>query len=38
MAAQENKLLDREITFLNEQLEDADHYIQNVVGMLEEKD
>lgn len=37
IAARENKLFDREITFLNEQLEDADHYIQHVVGMLEEK-
>jgi predicted nucleic acid-binding Zn-ribbon protein len=36
-AAQENKSIEREITFLNEQLEDADYYIQNVVGMLEEK-
>lgn len=36
MAAKEHKLLDREILFLNEQLEDADHYIQHVVGMLEE--
>lgn len=34
-AAQEHGLLVREITFLNEQLEDADHYIKNVVGMLE---
>jgi predicted nucleic acid-binding Zn-ribbon protein len=37
MAAQEHKLLDREILFLNEQLEDADHYIQHVVGMLDER-
>jgi predicted nucleic acid-binding Zn-ribbon protein len=37
LAAQEHKLLDREILFLNEQLEDADHYIQHVVGMLEER-
>jgi len=37
MAAQENRLLDREIMFLNEQLDDADHYIQRVVGLLEEK-
>jgi chromosome segregation ATPase len=36
-AAHENTLFEREITFLNEQLEDADFYIQNVVGMLEEK-
>ena len=35
--AQDHKLLDREIVFLNEQLEDADFYIQHVVGMLEEK-
>jgi len=34
-AAQENGLLVREISFLNEQLEDADHYIKRVVGMLE---
>ena len=31
----ENGLLVREISFLNEQLEDADHYIKRVVGMLE---
>lgn len=36
-AAHEHKLFEREITFLNEQLEDADHYIQRVVGMLEDK-
>ncbi|MCE5274623.1 MAG: hypothetical protein ABFD70_13630 [Syntrophaceae bacterium] len=36
-AAQDNKLFEREISFLNEQLEDADYYIQNVVGLLEEK-
>lgn len=36
-AAREHKLLEREILFLNEQLEDADHYIQHVVGMLDEK-
>lgn len=36
-AAHENTLFEREIIFLNEQLEDADFYIQNVVGMLEEK-
>lgn len=35
--AQEHGLLDREISFLNEQLEDADHYIKHVVGMLENK-
>lgn len=33
----ENSLLDKEINFLNEQLEDADLYIQNMVGLLEEK-
>lgn len=33
--AQERGLLVREISFLNEQLEDADHYIKHVVGMLE---
>ena len=37
VAAKEHKMLDREILFLNEQLEDADHYIQHVVGMLEER-
>jgi predicted nucleic acid-binding Zn-ribbon protein len=37
VVAKEHKLLDREILFLNEQLEDADHYIQHVVGMLEER-
>jgi hypothetical protein len=36
-AAGEQKLLHKEITFLNEQIEDADHYIKHVVGMLEEK-
>jgi chromosome segregation ATPase len=30
-------MLEREIGFLNEQLEDADLYIQNMVGLLEEK-
>jgi predicted nucleic acid-binding Zn-ribbon protein len=35
--AQENKSIEREITFLNEQIEDADYYIRKVVGMLEEK-
>jgi hypothetical protein len=30
-------MLEREIDFLNEQLEDADLYIQNMVGLLEEK-
>jgi hypothetical protein len=33
----ESTLLEREIDFLNEQLEDADLYIQNMVGLLEEK-
>lgn len=33
----DNSVLEREITFLNEQLEDADLYIQNMVNMLEEK-
>ena len=33
----DNSLLEREIVFLNEQLEDADLYIQNMVGLLEEK-
>jgi chromosome segregation ATPase len=36
-AAKSNTLFEREISFLNEQLEDADFYIQNVVGMLDEK-
>ncbi len=35
--AQDNTMLEREIDFLNEQLEDADLYIQNMVGLLEEK-
>jgi chromosome segregation ATPase len=35
--ARDNTLFEREISFLNEQLEDADFYIQNVVGMLDEK-
>ncbi len=30
-------MIEREIDFLNEQLEDADLYIQNMVGLLEEK-
>lgn len=34
----ENTLIEREIDFLNEQLEDADFYIQNMVGLLEEKE
>lgn len=34
---QEHTLIEREITFLNEQIEDADHYIRHVVGMLEHK-
>jgi chromosome segregation ATPase len=33
----DNSLLEKEIVFLNEQLEDADHYIQNMVGLLEER-
>lgn len=33
----DSTLLEREIGFLNEQLEDADLYIQNMVGLLEEK-
>jgi DNA repair exonuclease SbcCD ATPase subunit len=33
----DNTLIEREIDFLNEQLEDADLYIQNMVGLLEEK-
>ena len=33
----DSTLLEREIDFLNEQLEDADLYIQNMVGLLEEK-
>lgn len=33
----DSTLLDREIGFLNEQLEDADLYIQNMVGLLEER-
>jgi len=36
-AAKSNTLFEREISCLNEQLEDADFYIQNVVGMLDEK-
>jgi chromosome segregation ATPase len=36
-AAHDNTLFEKEINFLNEQLEDADFYIQNVVGMLDEK-
>lgn len=35
--SKENDLLVREISFLNEQLEDADHYIRHVVGMLENR-
>lgn len=35
--ALDNTLIEREIDFLNEQLEDADLYIQNMVGLLEEK-
>ncbi len=33
----DNSMLEKEISFLNEQLEDADLYIQNMVNMLEEK-
>ncbi|MDM7912646.1 MAG: hypothetical protein QUS09_06060, partial [Methanotrichaceae archaeon] len=33
----DNSMLEKEIDFLNEQLEDADHYIQNMVGLLEER-
>lgn len=36
-ATEEHGLLVREISFLNEQLDDADHYIKHVVGMLENK-
>ncbi|HNR52534.1 MAG TPA: hypothetical protein PKI80_13190, partial [Deltaproteobacteria bacterium] len=35
--AVDNSLIEREIDFLNEQLEDADLYIQNMMGLLEEK-
>jgi len=33
----DNSMLEKEISFLNEQLEDADLYIQNMVNLLEEK-
>ncbi|MBN2298355.1 MAG: hypothetical protein JXM72_07165 [Deltaproteobacteria bacterium] len=33
----DNKLLVKEIDFLNEQLDDADYYIQNMVGLLDER-
>ncbi len=33
----DNSMIEKEIDFLNEQLEDADLYIQNMVGLLEEK-
>ena len=33
----DNKMFEREIDFLNEQLDDADYYIQNMVGLLEER-
>ncbi len=35
--AVDSSLIEREIDFLNEQLEDADLYIQNMMGLLEEK-
>ncbi len=35
--ALDSSLIEREIDFLNEQLEDADLYIQNMMGLLEEK-
>ena len=35
--AVDGTLIEREIDFLNEQLEDADLYIQNMVGLLDEK-
>ena len=35
--ALENKMIEREINFLNEQLEDADYYIKNMVGLLDER-
>jgi chromosome segregation ATPase len=35
--AVENKMIEREIIFLNEQLEDADYYIKNMVGLLDER-
>jgi len=33
----DSKLLVKEIDFLNEQLDDADYYIQNMVGLLDER-
>jgi len=33
----DNKLFEKEIDFLNEQLDDADYYIQNMVGLLDER-
>jgi predicted nucleic acid-binding Zn-ribbon protein len=33
----DNKMLEKEIDFLNEQLDDADHYIQNMEGLLEDR-
>ncbi|MCK9262660.1 MAG: hypothetical protein M0R18_02475 [Deltaproteobacteria bacterium] len=35
--ALDSSLIEREIDFLNEQLEDADLYIQNMMGLLDEK-
>ncbi len=35
--AVDGTLIEREIDFLNEQLEDADLYIQNMMGLLDEK-
>lgn len=36
--ATDNTLIEREIDFLNEQLEDADLYIKNMMGLLEERE
>jgi len=36
--AADNTLIEREIDFLNEQLEDADLYIKNMMGLLEKKE
>ncbi len=33
----DHKQLEKEIGFLNEQLDDADYYIQNMMGLLEER-
>jgi len=33
----DNKLFEKEIVFLNEQLDDADFYIKNMVGLLDER-